>query len=351
MREARTLHFVLPGPAETLTGGYHYDRRIIDGLRALGWQVRVEELPAQFPHPGRDALDAAVSCLESCDDHALVMVDGLALGVLPDLARKHARRLRLVGLVHHPLHAGSGLGADAQRRLFESERVALSFVRQVIVTGEDTAAQMLASGLVARRPAVVEPGVQRHAPRAPSGEAHTRLLCIATLTPRKNHVGLIDALAQLRDLPWSLRCFGSLHMHAPTVRAVRQRIARHGLGERVDLEGEVPADALARIRGESDLLVLPSLYEGYGMVVAEALVQGLPVVATRTGAAAALVGDDAGLVVPPGNVAALRDALRLMLMDVSRREACAAAALRRGALLTDWSGAAARLSALLETVA
>lgn len=310
----------------------------------------VEALPAEFPSPGPRALEAAAACLERCADGSLVLVDGLAFGVLPELARTHARRLRLVALVHHPLHAETGSDAARQRVLFASERDALACARLVIVTSAATAAQMHESGLVQRLPAVVEPGVQRALARAGSVAAHTRLLCVATLTPRKNHLGLIEALATLRELPWTLRCYGSLTASAATVAAVRARIASLGLGERIALCGEIDGDALEQVRRDSDLFVLPSLYEGYGMAVAEAIAQGLPVIATRTGSAAALVGADAGVLVEPGDAAGLRAALHALLADPVRREQCAAAARARAARLDDWDAAAARFAALLAGV-
>jgi glycosyltransferase involved in cell wall biosynthesis len=321
--------------------------------------VDVEALPAEFPSPGPRALDAAAACLARCADGSLVLVDGLAFGVLPELARRHARRLRLVALVHHPLHAETGSDAARQRALFESERDALACARLVIVTSATTAAQMHESGLVQRLPAVVEPGVQcaplREPPRETAGADAAadpaRLLCVATLTPRKNHLGLVDALATLRELPWTLRCYGSLTAHPATVATVRARIAALGLGERIALCGEIEGEALEAVRRDSDVFVLPSLYEGYGMAVAEAIVQGLPVIATRTGSAAALVGVDAGVLVEPGDAASLRAALYELLTDSARREQCAAAARARAAHLADWDAAAARFAALLAGVA
>lgn len=348
---APRLLFVLPGPAQTLTGGYHYDRRIAAGLRALGWTVDVHPLPAEFPFPGERARRAAAECLAAIDDDALVLVDGLAFGALPGLAREHARRLRLVALVHHPLHLESGLTPDRQRALFESERDALACARAVVVTGEDTARQMRTSALVSHDPVVVPPGVERHAPRPPSRAAHTRLLWVATLTPRKDPLTLLEALAGLRALPWELRCIGSLAADAPTVAAVRAAIDRLGLGERVRLEGEVGPEALAVIRRDSDLFVQSSLYEGYGMALAEAIGQGLPAVATRTGAAAVLVGEQAGRLVPPGDAAALRAALGELMGDVARREACAAAALARAADLPRWEEASAAMAGVLARTA
>ena len=81
------------------------------------------------------------------------------------------------------------------------------------------------------------------------------------------------------------------------------------------LPGSVDAAHVAEFYDRSDVLVLPTFYEGYGMAVAEALARGIPVVSTRTGAIPDLVGTEAGVLVPPGDEAALAEALRSVIDD------------------------------------
>jgi glycosyltransferase involved in cell wall biosynthesis len=342
------LHVVLPGPVDTATGGYRYDRHMIAELRLLGWYVEVTSLPAEFPFPTARALGAAAALFASLPDGALVLVDGLAFGTLADEVRPQAGRLRIAALVHHPLHAETGLDTPRQRALFESERAALGLAHRVFVTSAATARMMCDSGLVAAPPLVVVPGTSPAPLRSPSNAAATRLLCVATLTPRKCHALLFEALAALRDLPWTLDCVGSADFDPPTAAGLRARLAASGLEERIRLRGECDALELRQLQLRADLFVLPSAFEGYGMAVAEALAQGLPVVATRTGAAAELVGTDAGLLVEPGDLRGLTAALRTLLQDPSRREACATAARTRAASLPRWADSARLLAAGLD---
>ena len=86
------------------------------------------------------------------------------------------------------------------------------------------------------------------------------------------------------------------------------------------------------------------------MVVAEALARGLPVVGTDTGAVRTLVGDSAGIVIPPGDVEALTDALRQVIGDSSRRAHLADGARRARERLSTWDDAVGRLSAALARV-
>jgi glycosyltransferase involved in cell wall biosynthesis len=280
---ARTLELVLPGDPEARTGGYAYDRRIAAGLRALGWSVRVHALADSFPTPDRAALDDAAARFASLPDDALVLVDGLAFGALPEIAARAGARLRLVALVHHPLALEAGLDEATRARLRTSETAALAHARAVIATSERTARDLEGWGVQRERVVVVEPGTDPAPLARGSGHADgVQILCVATLTPRKGHDLLLDALAALRTRAWRLDCVGSAARSPATAAALHAQAVRLGLEPRVGWRGELPDDALAAAFDAADLFVLPSRYEGYGMAAAEALARGLPVVATTS---------------------------------------------------------------------
>ncbi|MFT3816153.1 MAG: glycosyltransferase family 4 protein [Rubrivivax sp.] len=346
------LHFLVPGPLTTPTGGYVYDRHVIAGLRALGWQVGVQEFDDGFPFPSAAALEDAESRLAALPDDALVMIDGLALGAMPECAERHAARLRLVGLVHHPLALETGLAADAARRLEGSERRALACVRRVIVTAPRTAATLAGWNVPPALIGVVEPAVEAPAvvpERLPA--ATPRLLCIATLTERKGHTLLFDALAELAALPWSLRCIGSRDRSPCTTAHLEEKLQQLDLTQRIVLAGDLPETEMSAAYAAADLFVLPTLYEGYGMVVAEAIAHGLPVVATATGAIPELVPEDAGIVVVPGDGPALRVALAALLGDRQRLIRLTKGARRAAAGARCWQQAADEMATLLQKVA
>src|SRR5262245_58276937 len=99
----RSVTFMIPGDLEALTGGYEYDRRIIDGLRNRGWKVDVELLDRSFPDPTQFAREDVQRRLAALENGSIVMIDGLAFGALAEEAEHERQRLRLVALVHHPL--------------------------------------------------------------------------------------------------------------------------------------------------------------------------------------------------------------------------------------------------------
>ena len=348
MTGTRSLEFVIPGDLETPTGGYGYDRRIIAGLRAQGWSVTVRTLDASFPLPSRAALDDAQRQFAHLPEQALVLIDGLALGAMPQIAQAHAPRLRLVALVHHRLAAERGLAPELTLDLARSERLALEAVRHVIVTSTATKHALRELGVEPPRVSVVEPGTDA-APLARRVRGATlRLLCVATLIPRKGHDLLFKALAALQPLRWHLTCIGRLTRDPETVALLRAQLRQLGLAERVTFAGEMHAAELSQVYGDTDLFVLPTHFEGYGMVVAEALAHGLPVISTRVGAIAELVGTQAGLLVAPADAGLLREALTRVMLEPGLLDSLAAGAAAVRSSLPDWQHACARMAQVLE---
>lgn len=343
------VHLVLPGRLDQKTGGYIYDARIVAGLRARGIGVHVHELPGPYPIVDQEAIYEADRVLSRLPDGALAVIDGLALpGVAGSLMIEN-HRLRLMALVHHPLSLETGLDEAQARTLRQLEQGCLARVHRVVVTSPYTAEALLSDFHVTPdRLAVVEPGTDRpEAPAAGSATAEPNLLCVATVTPRKGHLLLVEALAALADLPWKLTCIGSTTRDAGAAAAVQDAISRHGLTGRIALMDEIAPSAMPSQYHGADLFVLPSYYEGYGMALAEALSHGLPIVSTRAGAIPTTVPDDAAILVPPGDAEALRDALRRLLTDAGLRSRLTSAARSAARRLPTWDEAADRFAAEL----
>jgi glycosyltransferase involved in cell wall biosynthesis len=344
---SRELALVFPGDLDTRTGGYLYDRRLALELEARGWVVRRLGLPATFPFPSPADLAASRSLLAGLPPGGTALVDGLALGAMPDLAAAEAGRLDLVALVHHPLCLEIGLAGTQAAALERSERAALAAVRATIVTSTRTGVTLRSLfGVPAASLAVCVPGTDP-APLAPgSADGVCRLLCIGTVTPRKAQALLVRALAGV-DGAWELTIGGSLERDPATAAGLRAAIAELGLVDRVRLPGELDEGELAAAYASADLFVSASLYEGYGMALAEALARGLPIVAAAGGAVADTVPATAGLLVPPGDEAALRSALRRCIGHPEERRRLRMGAIQARDSLTTWGETAARVEQVL----
>lgn len=344
--------FAVPGDLATPTGGYGYDRRIIAELQVLGWQIDVVSVGDGFPQPSAEQRAVALARLEDLPQGIPVVVDGLALGALPEAAEKIAQRAPLVALVHHPLALEAGLSPADSRKLFESERKALAAARSVIVTSRTTGKRLNADyDVPPERITVAPPGTDRGAPAKGSLDGTLRLLSVGAVVPRKGFDVLIAALASISGLPWRLTIAGDLTRSPTTSDKLEADIARHRLADRVDLLGAVSPQRLGTLYPSADVFVLASHFEGYGMAYAEAMAHGLPIIGTTGGATVDTVPPTAGVLVEPGNVKALTRALRAVLENEEERRRLARGALAAAADLPTWASTARIVATALERLA
>jgi glycosyltransferase involved in cell wall biosynthesis len=347
----REVVFAVPGSLDTPTGGYAYDRRLVGELINLGWRVAVVDLGEGFPRPDAETRAAARDRLAELRDGIPVVVDGLALGVLPDAAAELSRHRPLIALVHHPLALESGLAAAEAEALRGSERQALAHARRVVTTSFATARVLVADYDVPMdRIAVAEPGTDR-APRAKgSGSDVVHLLAVGSLVPRKGYDVLLKALSTITDLDWRLTIAGN-RRDEDTARRIEAQIAALGLGARISLEGAAPTPRLAELYDSADVFVLASRFEGYGMAFAEAMARGLPVIGTTAGAIPGTVPEGAGILVPPDDTAALSDALRRVVGNGAARARLASGAWAAAERLPTWRAAAEIVARAIEEAA
>lgn len=373
----RRVDWLVAGDPAQVTGGYLYDARISDALCAAGVDVRVAGLAGRFPMPDARARQALDRALASCAKGGTVVLDGLVLGGCPEVVAVHAARLRLVALIHHPLALEWGLDEDRKRYFRVSERQALASVAHIVTSSAYTAQCLVHGyGVAAQRLDVVEPGLDPPATGAvvcgrglaSSGpelavhdselavcesvgrEAVKRLLCVATLIPRKGHLVLVAALSQLADLAWSCDFVGDARRDPQYAQAVQAAIRTAGLAHRIRVCGVLDMARLSQAYRRASLFVLPSFFEGYGMVIAEALAYGLPIVTTSGGALVRTLPAGAGLVVPPGDPVALADALGRLLRDDTLCRQLSARALAAARGLAGWDVAARRFADVLRRV-
>jgi glycosyltransferase involved in cell wall biosynthesis len=343
--------FAVPGDLSTPTGGYAYDRRMIAELGELGWQTDLLDLGEGFPWPSEATRAAAQTQLLALPAGRTVVIDGLALGALPEVASQLARRNPLLALVHHPLALEWGLSEEQAAALRTSERAALAAVQAVVVTSAATARLVAADYAVpAERITVARPGSDP-APLARGGRNDVvQLLSVGAVVPRKGFDVLVAALATLTDLPWQLTIAGDRTRDRDADAQLDADIARYALGDRIAVSGAVSPQLLAARYAEADLFVLASRFEGYGMAYAEAVAHGLPVIGTNAGAIPETVPPDAGLLVPPGDVTALAEALRSIIGDDGLRRRLANAARAAAPQLPTWRNSAEIFARVLESL-
>lgn len=338
--------FAVPGALETPTGGYAYARRLLAEAGAAGLRLDHIALPGGFPRPDQAAVTQALRQLAAVPESRPLLVDGLAFGALP-LAGLAVVRAPVAVLLHHPLGLETGLGAAEAARMIAAEAAALTRARAVIVPSRSTAETVAEQlGVPAALIFVAPPGLEPAPPQDAARET-AHILCVASLTPRKGQDVLIAALAQLGDRPWRATLAGVEDRDPDYAARLRAMIAEAGLDRRITLTGALAPRALAEAYARAAIFCLPSHHEGYGMVFAEAMAHGLPVLAADIAAAREVMPADACRLVPAGDAAALGAALAALLDDPARAAAMGKAGRRHAATLQGWDATATAVAAVL----
>jgi glycosyltransferase involved in cell wall biosynthesis len=339
------VSWVLYGSPQQNTGGYVYDRCVVQGLRAAGDEVRIVSLQAG----SRRAGPQIAACL-SRGETDVIVGDELChreLSALFAVLRCGERRTlaapKRVLLVHH-------LSGWENNTPIASERRAIERAHILIATSELSAARLAREYQLPVR--VCIPGADRLAlvPRVRSHAGPLRLLFVGTWTVRKGLRELLTALASCCQLEYRLTIVGDQQRDAAYTSSVLQFIQqRPELLARCRCLGIVSDAELSKVYSQHEVLVLPSSFEGYGMVLSEAAHAGLAVLSFNAGGAseAAQWAPVAELIEPVG-IDALAAALSRWITErVARRQQLDAKA--DAAQVPRWDDCVSRFRAVLQS--
>lgn len=338
--------FAIPGDIRSPTGGYSYDRRLIELLPHFGVAVTPIGLPGSFPNPSPKDLVMTAEALKAAKTFPTVIVDGLAYGAFSERVLE-AISSRLIALVHHPLFLETGLPHARKVELKTLEQAALQRADHIVVTSRTTARILTEQmQLDTHKITVAEPGTDP-AQRATGTGMPLQILAVGAVMPRKGYDLLVEALAPLKELDWRLTIAGATDQHPQAFSSLKSVIDSHRLCDRVTLAGKVVPATLERFYDSADLFVSASLFEGYGMALAEAMARGLPIVTATGGAAGDTAHSSVALHVESGNVGELTEALRRALTDKKLRDDLADKSWEAGRTLPTWNETARRVAAVI----
>ncbi|HEX6288807.1 MAG TPA: glycosyltransferase family 4 protein [Herpetosiphonaceae bacterium] len=333
------LAFITVGNARRHTGGYLYHARVFAGLRSQGFAI--DEISASAA-PLEDQLAAAAAFGATFDPqrYDAVVIDALARGVCGAWIARWRASCPVVVLVHQlPSVAEADRGQIEREQALETPLLCADRLIAVSEHGRDL---LIARGVPAERIAVVSPGFDRlpvepaQEPRQRPPEAPLRVLCVAQWIARKGLTTLLAAWQQLASVDAVLELIGETDADPAYAAQVEALLAEIPAG-RVIVRGPVADDALHQAYRRADLFVLPSRFEGYGMVYAEALAHGLPIIACNVGPVPTLITPRAGVFVPPDDSRALAQACDRLLHDPATRARLASGAMERAATLPRWA--------------
>jgi glycosyltransferase involved in cell wall biosynthesis len=359
------IGLLLYGSLDKLSGGYLYDRKLVAYLEARGDNVEIISLPRRnyVRHLSDNLsssfrrrllrLQADVLLQDELNHPSLFILNHYLRGSInyPIVTIIHLLR----SAVGHPVCRNY-----VYRRI---ERSYLSSVDGFIYNSLATrqaAEQLLTDTNIWRHPSLVAyPGGNRFNPKISNAEIVRRaqsdvlrLLFLGNVIPRKGLHIVLKALRQLSTDQWMLTVIGNMDANPSYSRAINRQITRNRLSTHVRFAGIVADSELADYLRASHLLVMPSSYEGYGIVYSEGMGFGLPAVGTNEGAAKEIITHNQdGFLISPGDYIALADHLEELAQNRQHLSEMSLAAHNRYQSLPTWEECTKNIRAFLTRIA
>jgi glycosyltransferase involved in cell wall biosynthesis len=347
------------GSLDTLTGGFLYDRLLVEHLRARGDRVEILSVPWRT-YPAHLADNLSAKLLQKLVE---ARVDVLVQDELnhPSLFLLNQRlRMRvpcpIVSIVHH-LRSVEARPAWQNSLYRIVERRYLATLDGFVFNSRTTQCAVQALVGAHKRSVVAYPGGDRVNPEMTTTAIRTRalepgplrLLFVGSLIPRKELHTLITALALLPRDTARLEVVGSLTTDSEYAGRIQRQIAVQQLEQQVTLLGTVTGDELERLYENNHVMVVPSSYEGFGIVYLEAMGFGMPAIGSTAGAAHEIITDGIdGFLVEPGNPDEL--AAHILRLSTDRETLCGMglAALARYKKHPTWSESCGKIATFLD---
>ena len=354
------IGWMIYGSLGKMSGGYLYDRLVVEGLREAGHHVEVISMPdvgwfrALTHNWDANLLEEAIEL-----NLDLLVQDELNHPslFLFNHSFKQFTKKPIVSVVHH-LRSSEKHPPTAQVFYKLVERHYLKTVDAFIFNSEFTKDDVNRLSPLNNRPWVIAyPGKNRLEQRLTEDQVRQRcqtpgplkLLFVGNIIPRKGLYYLLQALKNLPPNQWELKIVGSQSANASYFSKIQRCVSKHLKDSPIHFLGLQPNLMVRQIYQESQVLILPSDIEGYGIVYAEALGFGLPCLATNNGGAKEVIRDGReGYLVPHANPLVLQTHLKNLIEDRTLLEKLSLQSLRRYDELTAWSDTQEQVKNFLE---
>jgi glycosyltransferase involved in cell wall biosynthesis len=351
-------HLVLPlitlGDPGRLSGGYLYHLRMADAAPSHAARILFLSLP-DWPFPLAALHGAAVLRRSEKLGASALLLDSIATAFAGPALALRRLGVPMIAVLHQP-PGGIDHGAVRERTQAPLDRLALRRADLLIAASDHLAEQLVEAGFPRSRIRVVPPG--RDVAPPPGGPPpdlrkgrRAAFLTVANWLPRKGIFELLEVFARLPAEAGTLHLVGDESAETRYAARVWSRLAETDLTGRVIVHGSLALEDVAALYRAADVFVLPASREPYGTVWGEAMAFGLPVVGWRAGNLPYLAEDRReGLLVEPGDMDALSQALIELALDGDMRRRLGAAAERRARSRPTWEASATLFFAAIREV-
>jgi len=348
------ITLLAPESGRTYSGGYLYNERVT--AAAEPDRLTYRTIPGSSPPP--DGLQE-----HSVETDSALLLDSLFFHDphwTVDTARKRQAPVAL--LVHYLPSLDPTLPPKEARKLRQAEAACIQACAGIVTTSEYMHHQLRRIFETTVPLCVARPGLEAAIPdrnyrlrgRFSIDQVHWKssrveLLTISNWTPAKNHRFLLKVLKEVENQKWHWRIYGSASEHGEIEELFLHNARQLQLESRIEIGPQINPVRVREEMRDADIFLFPSLFESYGMVAAEALGAGLPLIAHRTGGLPEVIGNSkAAVLCTPGHTGQWVRELRRLLRSPARRVRMHRAALSRARMLPEWNTIAERLCRFME---
>ncbi len=337
------------GDTNRLTGGYLYDRKLVEYLKVKGIEVDVigiREVPYPYILHLFSNLSLILRFFRRSRSYDFVLEDEMAHPALFlfNFWLRYVKRTKIVVIVHL-LWWKAAKGTLKAYFIKSVERIMLKNADLIIANSKHTKEEIKGMGIPGEFIEVVYPGFDlplSSMERKKSYHTHKgnsiKLLSVANCSPLKGLDTLIEAIHRLDNPAIALDVVGDDNFDLNYCKRIKEKVLACELEKRVIFHGLMEPKNLSGFYSEADIFVLPPFYESLGIVFAEAMSFGLPIIATNVGGIPELVEDgENGFLVPPGDIDSLVEAIDKLASDAELRERFGRRGYEKSKKLNTWA--------------
>ena len=299
------LYWMQPGEINSISGGYIYNKNIVESIHDLSVCVEFINPGTDFPFPSKKSVEKCRKFFQSVDKSSFVIVDSLILGTIPDLIEEYSAKCTVAGMIHLPLSLNPSFTENRKKYFKELEIKSFNYSKILFVTSAYTKSEIVKMGINGDKIHVVTPGINTIANQRNYPEKPWNLLCVSCISRSKGQLDLIKALENLQHFEWNLTLCGRFDENDEYFKKIKRHISAFGLTKRIVFAGEIPRHEIEEFYRQADLFILTSRFETYSMVLQEAMAFKIPIITANSGAIMQTTNSIIAKFYKPGNIAQL----------------------------------------------
>ena len=282
------IYFVYPGDINAKTGGYIYEKNILNYAKLNNINIRKIVLSQNYPFPTNRDIKYFLKILDKIHPNSKIIIDGLALEGMYSIFKKIIT-YNVIALIHHPLYLE--FKGQRSKKFLRLEKENFKKINKFIVTSKNTKNLLVNEFEIKNNKiSVVEPGIVRLKKYNNKKNNKIHFLTCGSLINRKNYLFLLKVLKPLDN--YILNIVGDTTRDIVYYKNLKKFVNKNSMSRKIIFHGTISDNKLSKLYSNADCYISVSKYEGFGMSLANALIIKKPIITFFTNTILNTLGKD-----------------------------------------------------------